>query len=473
MPDDSTALTAKPIPSALAISPQRSAMNVVPQNMAEAIEFARVMSKGGDVIRAAFRDNPGACLAIALQAFRWAADPFAVANKAYLTRNKAGETQIAYEAQLVDAIVHTAGVLSKRLRLRYEGQGTSRKCIVTGWIRGEDEPFEYESPTVAEIAVKNSPLWTADRDQQLAYYSKRAWARRHVPEILLGIYTTDEIDGQIIDVTADRIDAHAASMQQPAQEKAFLGWDVVDHTGEVYTIKSTDRAVEALRKILITAAAISPEALATAWKNNDEFLSDLAEAQEDGAEPLHLLYAQLAPQDSPAADQPEQKGESTVAADRPLGRTSPTQQAGDTSAPDDPAQRSAVDQPTQAPAAERFYHDEPQAEAPAETPPVAASGEDTAPAAVSPQSGDRHDPFWDRDSLRIDPPNGRTGKPDWKAWTALLIPRIRQAWSVPLVNELLDANRDVIEMYASNFGSRARVELMAEFDAALGGTHAG
>jgi hypothetical protein len=473
MPDDSTALTAKPIPGALAISPQRSAMNVVPQNMAEAIEFARVMSKGGDVIRPAFRDNPGACLAIALQAFRWAADPFAVANKAYLTRNKAGETQIAYEAQLVDAIVHTAGVLSKRLRLRYEGQGTSRKCIVTGWIRGEDEPFEYESPTVAEIAVKNSPLWTADRDQQLAYYSKRAWARRHVPEILLGIYTTDEIDGQIIDVTADRIDAHAASMQSVSPPPP-ASWGVVDHAGEVYEFRTAERAVEACRKILITAAAIDQGALATAWENNAPLLAALLEAEHKADhDALERLYDELAPQDSPAADQPEQKGESTVAADRPLGRTSPTQQAGDTSAPDDPAQRSAVDQPTQAPAAERSYHDEPQAEAPAETPPVAASGEDSAPAAASPQSGDRHDPFWDRDSLRIDPPNGRTGKPDWKAWTALLIPRIRQAWSVPLVNELLDANRDVIEMYASNFGSRARVELMAEFDAALGGTHAG
>jgi len=41
--------------------------------------------------------------------------------------------------------------------------------------------------------VKNSPLWKSDPDQQLGYYSARSWARRHFPELLLGVYTQEEM----------------------------------------------------------------------------------------------------------------------------------------------------------------------------------------------------------------------------------------------------------------------------------------
>ncbi|HCI98495.1 MAG TPA: hypothetical protein DHV74_02435, partial [Sulfitobacter sp.] len=33
-----------------------------------------------------------------------------------------------------------------------------------------------------------------DPQQQLGYYSARAWARRHFPELLLGVYTREEIE---------------------------------------------------------------------------------------------------------------------------------------------------------------------------------------------------------------------------------------------------------------------------------------
>ena len=186
----------KSVTGGIAIQGSGGAMTVQPQNMTEVLEFAKMMSTAGNMIRAAFRNNPGSCLALTLQALRWGMDPFAVANKAYLVPGKDKELQVSYEAQLVQAVITERAPLQKRLRTTYEGEGPTRKCIVTGYLKGEDEPFIYESPMVKDIGVKNSPLWTADPDQQLSYYSVRSWARRHVPEVLLGVYTPDEIESQ-------------------------------------------------------------------------------------------------------------------------------------------------------------------------------------------------------------------------------------------------------------------------------------
>lgn len=442
MPDDSTALTAKPIPGSLTIAGQSGPMNIVPHNMAEAIEFARVMSKAGVFLRPHFRDNPGACLAVALQAWRWSADPLAVASKAFVVND-----QVAYESQLIHAIVNSSAILAKRLRSDYSGEGDKRRCKITGWLRGEDEPFEYESPEIGKIPVKNSPLWKSDPDQQLFYMASRAWARRHVPEILLGIYTTDEIDGQIIDVTADRIEAHAAALQHEAKR---FEWVVYDHAGENYEFKTPENAYEACRKILIASAGISPEALATAWENNEHIRHVLREA-EYGHEALGLdrLYHEL----SPVSDQPEQKGEVTTG-ESPGKDAQADKATGDTSAPGEPAQRPASDDSTQ-----------PLADAgPTPSEPVPPAQNDRSAAAEAPpQSGERHDPFWDRDSLRIDPMpvkgGGSLNKLDWRTWPALLTPRIRQAWSIPLLNALAVDNHENLDRYASAVGARDRDEI--------------
>ena len=54
----------------------------------------------------------------------------------------------------------------------------------------------YRTPKFREIKVKNSPLWTQAADQQLWYYGTRSWARRFVPDVLLGIYSRDELEDE-------------------------------------------------------------------------------------------------------------------------------------------------------------------------------------------------------------------------------------------------------------------------------------
>lgn len=295
-----------------------NALSIAPQNMGEMLEFSKLMAVSGPCVRPAFRGKPGACLAIALQAFRTGADPFAVANKAYITTNRAGEEQIAYEAQYINSVLNTSRQLSKRLRASYKGHGDSRQCTITGYIVGEDEPFDYESPTIAAIAVKNSPLWKGDPDQQLYYYSSRAWARRYLPEVLLGMYTPDEIHGEIIDMEPpppprrEEFDQpRSPTDQELARDDPNLcphGWsklhpqpcpdceakpaspelsfEVTDLEGEVETHHFIASAEAKLLDLIAEAAKRSCEAVEGAWESNLETILTL----EGAAGPLHDAY---------------------------------------------------------------------------------------------------------------------------------------------------------------------------------------
>ena len=161
---------------------------IVPTSMKEIVEFANLMAGSGKMVRKHLRESPGACLGVAMQAFRWGMDPFMVASKSFEVND-----QIAYEAQLIAAVIIRNAPVKGRPEYAYKGEGQQRRCTVTV-ITNDGQTLQYESPRVGDITPKNSPLWKTDTDQQLGYYSIRALARKHFPDVLMGAYDVDEAD---------------------------------------------------------------------------------------------------------------------------------------------------------------------------------------------------------------------------------------------------------------------------------------
>lgn len=159
--------------------------SIAPQNLGEVVRFAEVMSRADIALPKHLRGNAGACMAVALQAWRWDMEPFAVASKSYSVNG-----MIAYEAQLIAAVVNTRSGIKGRLQYDFTGEGKDLACKVTGTLDGTE--CTYETPPYDAIQPKNSPLWKTDPRQQLGYYAARAWARRHCPEVLLGVYDREE-----------------------------------------------------------------------------------------------------------------------------------------------------------------------------------------------------------------------------------------------------------------------------------------
>jgi hypothetical protein len=191
------------------------------ESMIQVMEFAKMMAVSSIAVPPHLRGEPGACLAVAIQAVEWRMSPFAVANKSYSVNNR-----LAYESQLVQAVILQRAPIKGRFIIEYEGEGAKRRCRVSVETK-DGQTVEYLSPEVGSIPTKNSPLWKSDPDQQLFYYSGRALCRRHFPDVLLGVYTSDEMENEPRDVTPNGTGL-ASRVGAPREASGFNAAGVAD-----------------------------------------------------------------------------------------------------------------------------------------------------------------------------------------------------------------------------------------------------
>lgn len=227
------------------------AVTIMPQTISEVVAFADRMADSR-FVPAHLRGKPADCFAVALQAFRWQMDPFSVANKSYFVNDR-----MAYEAQLVNAVVYAHAPLVGRLDIKWEGNWPGRVCIVTGIIIGDKNPH-VRRVNASTITVRNSPLWKSDPDQQLAYFTTRAWARLYAPDVLMGVYTPEEFRGETIEGESVPV---AEPVERPASRldamEAVIAGDTTAPTDTSFGLPMEWPAPTADRKAWITAAAMA------------------------------------------------------------------------------------------------------------------------------------------------------------------------------------------------------------------------
>lgn len=127
------------------------------------------------------------CFRVVNQALRWGFEPFAVADETYVVHGRLG-----YQGKLVAAVINARAGLTKRLSCSYAGAGNDRTITISGQFSGEDQP-RIITLSVAQAKTDNQ-MWIRDPDQKLWYSGVIKWARRHCPEIILGVLTDDELD---------------------------------------------------------------------------------------------------------------------------------------------------------------------------------------------------------------------------------------------------------------------------------------
>lgn len=127
------------------------------------------------------------CFLVVNQAVRWQMDPFGVAQGVFVHKGKLG-----YEGKLVAAVINSHPAMAERLRYYFEGEGAGRKVVVVGRLEGEEEYRSVEG-TLADWRTDNEMWKKASVDQPLSYRGAREWARRHLPEAMLGVLADDEL----------------------------------------------------------------------------------------------------------------------------------------------------------------------------------------------------------------------------------------------------------------------------------------
>lgn len=133
------------------------------------------------------------CFMIVNQAFRWEFDPFGVAPETYVVGGK-----LAFQGKLVAAAVNARAGLEDRLNYEFEGKPGSDDftVIVSGRLKGETKPRTVRV-SVGQAKTDNQ-MWKKDPEQKLIYTGAIKWARRHTPEIILGVLIEDEVDEEMM-----------------------------------------------------------------------------------------------------------------------------------------------------------------------------------------------------------------------------------------------------------------------------------
>ena len=180
---------------------------LVPDSMDSAIRLAEMMARG-KLVPTHLQSSPGDCLMVIEAATRWGMSPFAVAQCTSVIQGK-----LMFEGKLVAAALNASGIMQSRLDYQHSGEGAGRAVMVSGVLKGETKPRTV-TVTLQEARTNNG-MWTKQPDQQLVYAGTRVWARRHAPEVMLGVYTPEEFDQQ--DAKAEphngqTIDAEPASV---------------------------------------------------------------------------------------------------------------------------------------------------------------------------------------------------------------------------------------------------------------------
>lgn len=177
--------------------------------------LAVVMAGGKATVPQHLQGNPADCMAIIMQAAQWRMNPFAVAQKTHTIKGVLG-----YEAQLVNAVITSMAPTEGRLQFEWYGpwdnvigkfvtkQGNDGPYHAPGWtpddergcgikvfatLKGERMPRVLDL-LLSQAQVRNSTLWASDPKQQLAYLGVKRWARLYVPDVILGVYTADEVE---------------------------------------------------------------------------------------------------------------------------------------------------------------------------------------------------------------------------------------------------------------------------------------
>lgn len=215
--------------------------------------FAELMASSRITIPKHLQGSPGDCLAITMQAMQWGMNPFAVAQKTHVVNGMLG-----YEAQLVVAVINTRAPIVDRLNYEWFGDWSKvqgKTCtddavgvIVSATFKGESEPRCLRMSMAQVGPVRNSPNWVSDPRQQAAYLASKKFARLHCPDVILGVYTEDEIDTTPRDVTPKPATRAGANLERIAKPDNKPKQTVSDLDKCLSAVEAAD-SLEMLREV--------------------------------------------------------------------------------------------------------------------------------------------------------------------------------------------------------------------------------
>ncbi|WP_339898236.1 RecT family recombinase [uncultured Gilvimarinus sp.] len=272
-----------------------SSLILDPNALDKMMRLADIMARGVATIPDHLQGNASDCLAVIMQSMQWKMNPYAVAQKTHTVKGVLG-----YEAQLVNAVITSNAPIKGRLDYEWFGDwskvtgkfeiknGSNGEYRIPGWkladeeglgvriigtLKGEEKPRVLEV-LLAQARTRNSTLWADDPRLQLAYLGIKKWSRLHTPDVILGVYTPDEMESfdrsELKDVTPRPTEPEQLPVYSEAEfQKNLPSWEKAIFAGKanaefiknkVSTMSQmTDAQFDELKNIELNAAAAAQE----------------------------------------------------------------------------------------------------------------------------------------------------------------------------------------------------------------------
>ncbi len=282
-----------------------------PEIMDRFERIASVMASSKFAVPKHLQGNTGDCLAIIMQSAQWQMDPFAVAQKTHQINGVLG-----YEAQLVNAVITNRAPITGRLNFEWYGDwekinGKEDKSWDKGikvWatLKGETSPREIDVSMGQVGSVRNSPLWVSDPRQQLAYLAIKRWSRLYTPDVILGVYTPDEIaEREELDVTpvqstvkkhqgASGLKAQMAEREQSQETVIDMApnFDVEGLINQINTLSTIEELKALAKTIPADLGEPAKTDISTAYANRKSYVQLLVDL--DSADTIELINSIMA-----------------------------------------------------------------------------------------------------------------------------------------------------------------------------------
>ncbi len=149
-----------------------------------------------------FQRNPSNCFIAVQMAVRCNVDPFMFLQNCHVVHGKPG-----IEAKLAIALLNASGRISRNVRYELNGEGPKRSCTATVIDAQSGEEVSHtlsmETAKAEGWIGKKGSKWVTDPDLMICYRSAMRLCRLHYPDVLLGMYTNEEL-GEIPEAKPSR-----------------------------------------------------------------------------------------------------------------------------------------------------------------------------------------------------------------------------------------------------------------------------
>lgn len=160
--------------------------------MEKAYKFAEIMAKS-DIIPEHYRGKPSNVFIALNTAYRLNIDPLQIMQNTYVVRGKLGMS-----SAFAISLANKSGFLASGIRYKKDGEGNTLRVTACAKLKSNGEEISFEigmKEAIAEGWVeKPGSKYKTLPELMLMYRSATLLIRTHIPEVLNGMHTTEELE---------------------------------------------------------------------------------------------------------------------------------------------------------------------------------------------------------------------------------------------------------------------------------------